>query len=106
MATFQVSDLFSFEKNLSLTLVRIVYFLGLCGIALAAIMAAFGAMGVMRYSFMGGLGTLLTAVLGGSIAILVWRVVCELWMVIFGIYDRLGQIREALARDSSVNVPR
>ena len=93
------SDLLSFEKNLSLTLIRIVYFLGLCWIALAALVSAFGAFGVMNYSFFAGLGTLLTAVLGGSVGVLVWRVICELWMVIFGIYDRLGQVPELMTAE-------
>ena len=106
MLGFRLTDLFSFEKNLSLTLIRIVYFLGLCGIALAAIVTAFGALGVMRYSFTAGLGTLLAAVLGGTLGAMVWRVVCELWMVIFGIYDRLGQVREVIERGSTVNGPR
>lgn len=99
MPNVRLSDFTSFEKNLSLTLMRIVYFLGLCGIALAAIVSGFGAFGVMRYSFAAGIGTLLTAILGGSIGVLVWRVVCELWMVIFGIYDRAGQVRELLAEE-------
>lgn len=106
MTSFNFADLFSFEKNLSLALIRIVYFLGLCGIALAALVSAFGALSVMRYSFAGGVGTLLVAVLGGTIGVLVWRVVCELWMVIFGIYDRIGQVRELLERASASNGPR
>jgi len=99
MPNVRLSDLTSFEKNLSLALIRILYFLGLCGIALAAIVSAFGAFGVMRYSFAAGMGTLLIAILGGIIGILVWRVLCELWMVIFGIYDRIGQVRELLAQE-------
>jgi hypothetical protein len=41
-----------------------------------------------------GLMYLVTAVLG----LLMWRVLCELYIVIFGMYDRLGQIRDSLAR--------
>jgi Ni,Fe-hydrogenase I cytochrome b subunit len=99
MPTIRLSDFTSFEKNLSLTLIRMVYFLGLCGIALFATVSAFGAFGVMRYSVAGGIGTLLTAILGGSISVLIWRVICEVWMVIFGIYDRIGQVRELLAKE-------
>ena len=106
MPELRFSDLLSFEKNLSLTLIRIVYFLGLCGISLAALVSAFGAFGVMRYSFSAGLGTLLTALLGGSIGVLVWRVICELWMVIFGIYDRLGQVRELMTAERQATATR
>ncbi len=96
MQTFRLSDLLSFEKTLSLTLLRIVYFLGLAGIGIAVIVTLLGGLTAMRYSFVGGLGTLIMALLGGTIGVLLWRVMCELWMVIFGIYDRLGLIREQL----------
>ena len=100
MSTLRLADLLNFEKLLSLTLLRIVYFLGLIGIALAVLVSAFGALGVMRYSFAAGLGTLVFALLAGSMGVLVWRAMCELWTVLFGIYDRLGQIRELLAAKS------
>lgn len=59
-------------------------------------MTLLGGLTALRYSFVGGLGTLLIAGLGGAIAVLLWRVMCELLMVIFGIYDRRGLIREQL----------
>jgi Domain of unknown function (DUF4282) len=90
------ADLLNFEKLLSLTLLRIVYFLGLLGICLAVLFAAFGALGVMRYSFATGTGTLVFAIVSGAMGVLVWRVICELWTVLFGIYDRLGQIKDQL----------
>jgi hypothetical protein len=90
------ADLLNFEKLLSLTLLRIVYFLGLLGICLAVLFAGFGALGVMRYSFVTGVGTLVFAIVSGAMGVLVWRVICELWTVLFGIYDRLGQIKEQL----------
>jgi Domain of unknown function (DUF4282) len=90
------ADLLNFEKLLSLTLLRIAYFLGLLGICLAVLFAAFGALGVMRYSFVTGVGTLVFAIVSGAMGVLVWRVICELWTVLFGIYDRLGQIKEQL----------
>lgn len=101
MSTLQISDLLNFEKLLSLTLLRIVYFLGLVGIAIAVLVSAFGALSVMRYSFSTGLGTFVVALLAGCMSLLVWRAVCELWTVLFGIYDRLGQIRELLATSSA-----
>ena len=36
------------------------------------------------------------AVIGTALGALVWRVVCELWMLGFNIYDRLGEIRDRL----------
>lgn len=100
MLDFRVADLLSFEKTLSLTLLRFVYYLGLVGIALAVIVKALGGIGTMRYSAATGLGAVLLSLLGGGLGVLLWRVMCELWMVIFGIYDRLGQIREHLEAPS------
>ena len=94
MNGFRLADLLSFEKLLSLTLLRLVYFAGLLGITIGVLVSAFGAFGVMSYSFKAGLGTLLAALFFGALGVLIWRAICELWTVIFGIYDRLGQIRD------------
>ena len=96
MLGFNVKDLLSFDKTLSLVLMRLVYFLGLVGIALMVLIAIGGALSAMQYSLTTALGGLLVATLGGAIGTLVWRVICELWMVIFGIDDRLRQIRDHL----------
>jgi hypothetical protein len=34
------------------------------------------------------------ALIGGVLGLLVWRVVCEVWIVMFSINDRLGQLVE------------
>lgn len=101
MRDFRYSDLLGFEKMLSITLVKLLYILGLVGIGLVVIVSAFGSLAAMRFSFAAGFGGLLLAVVGGGIGALVWRVVCELWMVVFGIYDRLGQWRAANEKDAS-----
>ena len=97
MLGFNVKDLLSFDKTLSLVLMRLVYFFGLVGIALLVLIAIGGALSAMQYSVRTALGGLLVAILGGAIGTLVWRVICELWMVIFGIDDRLRQIRDDLS---------
>lgn len=94
MTGFKLGDLLNFEKTLALSLLKLVYFLGLAGIAIGAIVAIFGALATFRFSAASGLGALLLAVGGSCIAVLVWRVVCEMWMVIFGIHARLGEIRD------------
>lgn len=96
MGDLKLSDLLSFEKTLSLTLLRLVYGLGLLGIGIMVIVTVLGGFSAMRYSAAAGLGTVVLALLGGVVGTLLWRVMCELWMVIFGIYDRLGQIKEQL----------
>ncbi|MGQ0765947.1 MAG: DUF4282 domain-containing protein [Gemmatimonadota bacterium] len=99
MTGFRLADLLNFEKTLALSLLKLVYFLGLAGIAIGAIIAIFGALATFRFSASTGLGSLLLAVGGACIGVLVWRVVCEMWMVVFGIHARLGEIRDQLAHD-------
>lgn len=94
MTSFQARDLLSFDKMIFPTLVRIVYYLGLLGIALATLVAVFGALGVMRFSASGGLGTLVATVAIAGLGTLVWRVTCEFWVLVHGIYERLGEIRD------------
>ena len=99
MQGFSPKDLLSFERMLSISLVKVLYFLVLIGIVLVGIVSFFGSVAAMRFSATTGLGGMLVAVLGMGAGVLVWRVVCELWIVIFGIYDRLGQLRERGASD-------
>lgn len=92
----EVKDLTTFERMVSPTLIKILYWVGLGLIALSGlgIMFSGGMMGADMHgggltfgSFVGGL---LFMVFGG----LFWRVMCEFWIVVFAIYDRLGEIRD------------
>jgi hypothetical protein len=88
---------FDFENMIGATLIKIVYFVGLIGIALWGLVALNGVLQASR--FMGGgnaLFALIIAIVGFVIWIVFWRFVCELWMVIFKIHDRLGEIRDRL----------
>jgi hypothetical protein len=88
---------FDFENMIGATLIKIVYFVGLIGIALWGLVALNGVLQASR--FIGGgnaLFALIIAIVGFVIWIVFWRFVCELWMVIFKIHDRLGEIRDRL----------
>lgn len=39
---------------------------------------------------------IIVAPIGGVIALIFWRFLCEIYIVIFGMYDRLGDIQTAL----------
>src|SRR3546814_20263409 len=81
-------------KMVAPTVLRVVYWLGLIGIVLACLMSIFGAIQMMSYSATTGLGTLLVAIIALAFGTLVWRIIIEIYMVIFRINDRLGEIRE------------
>lgn len=96
MQGFRFSDLGSFEKMIAPSLIRILYWVGIVIIAVGVLAQIFGGVGMMGHGFGGsGFGQILMSLVGGVFAVLVWRVTCELWIVLFGIFDRLGEIRDA-----------
>lgn len=97
--SFSVGDFAGFEKLIAPKVLKVVYWLGLVGIAIMVLITMAGALGVMSYSFATGLGTLLLSLVGGLFGVLMWRVLIEMYMVFFGIYERLGDIRESVKKD-------
>ncbi len=96
---FSISDLASFEKLIAPKVLRVIYWLGLIGIGIFCLISIAGALAVMRYSFATGLGTIILSLIGGAFGVLLWRVMIELYSVFFGIFERLGDIRESLKKD-------
>jgi len=87
---FGVRDLLRFEKMLTPTLVRFVFYAGSVLLLIVGIAMLYGG---VTARFGGGLrvvGGLLTLTAGP----LLLRIVCEQIIVLFGIYDRLGEIRD------------
>lgn len=95
---FSLADIITFEQLVAPKVLKVIYWLGNLGIVIMMLVSMAGAFSVMDYSFATGLGTLLLALLGGLFGVLVWRVVIEMYIVFFGIYERLGDIREALRK--------
>lgn len=98
---FRVADLFSFERLISTSLVKLLYFVGMIGGVIGGLIAVVAALGTMRYNAMGGIGALLIALLLTAAGLLVWRVLCEGMILAFSIYDRLGEMRDQLAKRST-----
>lgn len=88
-----VSRFFTFDKLIATGLIKLIYWVGLALIGLSVLTAVFG-------GFMGGFGAgikaLIIAPIGGLITVLFWRFMTEMSLVIFGIYDRLGNIQKAV----------
>jgi hypothetical protein len=90
------NSLLNFNKFVAPTLIRIVYWIGIVFIVLGTLTAVFGG-GMIASQYGGGgfnLFGALIALIGGAAAILFWRVMCEVWIVIFSINDRLGILVE------------
>jgi hypothetical protein len=85
----------SFDTMITPKLMVIVYWIGLVLIALSALS------GFLPALFGGSFGWALLTLVGGALGILLWRVSCELMIVVFKIHDRLGTINEGLKTASS-----
>ena len=88
-----VGRFLSFDKLIGTTLIKILYFLGLVGIGFSAIGLLFSAFGAMRYDFVAGLGGLVVVPIFIVLAVLVWRFVCELYILLFRMSDDLRDIK-------------
>ncbi len=90
------NNLMNFDTFVAPTLIRIVYWVGIALVVICTLMAMLGG-GMMAAGGYGGgfnpLGAVI-ALLGGAVALLFWRVMCEVWIVIFSINDRLGVLVE------------
>lgn len=93
---FDVKSLLSFEKLIAPTVIKIVYFLGLAGITLVSVIGFLSSFGMMQLSLSLGLWQMVISIFGFAFGILIWRIVTEIYTVFFGIYDRLGEIRDRL----------
>ncbi len=82
----------NFDKFVAPTLIKIVYWVGIVGIIGFALFTAMSSFGKMGYDASGAIGGVIIALIGGAVGILVWRVTCEIWIVLFSINDRLGQL--------------
>lgn len=83
----------SFDKLIGSKLIVILYFLGLAGIALGVLGGVFGGLGMMGYSFFGGVGFVIASLIGGAVGVVFWRFVCELYILLFRMADDLREIR-------------
>lgn len=78
-------DFLSFRKMVSMSILKLLYILGALGITIGGIVTLF------RESIWQGL---IVIVIGN----LVWRVVCELWILLFSIHKTLVSIEENLKK--------
>ena len=83
--SFTLSDLGNFEKLLAPKVLKIIYLFGLAAILAMCMISA------VRFTSV--LLPLIVFVFG----VLFWRILIEGCMVFFGIYERLGEIRDGLA---------
>jgi len=88
-----ISAFLTFEKLIGTKLIKVLYFLGMAAILLFGLFAIFAGLGAMRYSFLGGLGTILMTLIGTLIGLVFWRFLCEIYLLFFRMSDDLRDIK-------------
>jgi hypothetical protein len=87
----------SFDRLIGPMLVKLVYYVGLAAIVLGAVSVLFAAlMSIFTGNFPQGIVQLLIAPLVAAVGLIYWRFVCELFMLAFRGYERLGQVRDLM----------
>jgi hypothetical protein len=90
-----LSSFMNFDEFIFPKVVKIIYWIGLVLIGLGTLASMFGSL--MASSAIGGGGGFLGflfAIIGGIVGVIVWRVMVELWIVLFSILDTLKEIRD------------
>lgn len=86
-------NIFSFNKLISEEIIKLLYYIGLLAIALTFVYNIW-------LTFTSGLAAfiphLIAAIITVLVSVLAWRVICELIVVLFRMYKRLGAINTAL----------
>jgi hypothetical protein len=94
---FSAGSLLSFDKLIAPKVIKIVYFIGLIGIAIMGVLMIFGSFSMMSYSFGAAIGQLVLGIIGLAVGTLMWRIMMELYIALFGMYERLGEINAKLS---------
>ena len=87
-------DLLSFDKMIAMPAIKVMYIIGLICIAI------FGIKFIFEGSIVGFFSGIATVVVG----VVIWRITCESAILLFGIYDRLGDIKMALKGEEAQKV--
>lgn len=85
----------TFDKLIATGLIKVLYWIGIIFIILGTLFGMFSGFGD---GFISGVGRLVISPIFGIIGLIFWRFLCEIYIVIFGIYDRLGDIKDGLAK--------
>jgi hypothetical protein len=84
-------DLFKFDKFVAPVLIKVIYWIGIVLIVLSTLAGLTGVSLFDRYVSTGfNFGHALLVLIFGALFLLVWRVLCELWIVIFSINEKLS----------------
>lgn len=90
------SDLLGLRKMVAPKLILLLYWMGGASIVVVGTGRMFGAFGARGVS---GIGDFVGSLLAIALIFLVWRILCELWILLFSIHDRLGALLDATRKN-------
>ena len=93
-----IQRFWGFDKLIGPVLVKVIYYLGLAGIGAAAGIALITGLVTLPGDFLHGLILVIMGPLIGAVALIYWRFFCEIFILAFEIYERLGEIRDRLPK--------
>jgi hypothetical protein len=95
-----VKRFWGFDHLIGSVLIKIVYYIGLVLILLFTVMGMLGGgmMGAMGLGGGGGGGAfmIILAPILGVVYLVFWRFICEMWLLMYLMYNRMGEIRDRL----------
>lgn len=90
-----VKRFWGFDHMIGSALIKIIYYIGLFAILIGTVLAMFGggfALGLGG----GGAAMFIIAPVLGIVYLVFWRFICEMWLLMFLMYNRMGEIRDRL----------
>ena len=88
---------FGFERLIAPVLIKLIYWVGMVAILIAGVAGFFNGDG--------SLGRILLTLIALLFSLLIWRLLSELLILAFNIYERLVEIRDLLSRQSQISTP-
>tara|TARA_R110002110_G_scaffold12692_30_gene60400 strand:- start:1502 stop:1792 length:291 start_codon:yes stop_codon:yes gene_type:complete len=89
-------DFLNFDKMIAGGIIKFLYWLGIVIIVLFGLGAITGSISTMSYNGALGLLQLVVAVVAIALGILLWRVICEMYLIFLSMNDKLSQIKDKL----------
>ncbi|MEX0838107.1 MAG: DUF4282 domain-containing protein [Parvibaculum sp.] len=89
-------DFLTFDKMIAGSIVKFLYWLGIVIILLFGFGSVTGSINTMGFNAGLGLLQLIVGLVGVAFGLILWRVVCEIYLVFVSMNERLAQIRDKL----------
>lgn len=93
-----IQSFLGFDRLIGAALVKLVYYFAAVAIlVVAAGIVLTGLLAIAGGNYGAGLMQIVAAPVVGGVALVYWRFVCELFMLAFLTFERLGEVRDLLS---------